>query len=419
MTFSLAKEERGAPRHLDDSLDTGSATFIDLMLWQCGARTLARSDLTQLYDLGKRLSTTAWQRLRTRSHAEGIDALLFAHATEAGLLPVMPTDVAETLMATYRTNWIWNRRLRGEQQRIVDAIIARGIDVVLVKGVTLATRYYGEIALRPIGDIDLLVRPEDAADCGRILRTCGYTPLPGREKPTQWHALVNRALAYRGSSGITIDLHWALASLPPYVAAFPQTEIWNCAESLVPSGPSARRLSTADELRFLCYHYAAQHRGGRLIWLVDIAEILRTLPSTWDWQQFVSDTIARGLATPVAVALDAAQRVLPVKIPAKVMLELRVAASQWKERMAWRAAQASRYGIRTMYQHLKAQHGIAGQLAFARQGLLWHAILPARARANSLRQTLGQRWMKVRRAVISEEESYQTANSRTTTQPGR
>jgi Uncharacterised nucleotidyltransferase len=407
VTFSLAKEASPAPRHLDARFEESSATFIDLVLWRCGARDLARSDLTQLYDLGKRLSPTAWQTLRERSRAEGMDALLFTHATEAGLLPVMPTDVAETLMATYRSNWIWNRRLRGEQRRIVDAILARGIDVMLVKGVTLAARYYGEIALRPVGDIDVLVRPEDAADCGRILTTCGYTPLPGREKPTQWHALVNRALAYRSDAGITIDLHWALASLPPYVAAFPQAEIWNCAESLGPAGSSARwlSLSTPDELRFLCFHYAAQHRDKRLIWLVDIAEILRALPSTWDWPQFVSDTIARGLATPVAAALDMAQRVLNVKIPAKVMLELHTAASQWKERMAWRAAQASRFGIRAMCQHLRAQDGIAAQLAFARQGLLWHAILPARTRVISLRQTFGERRLRITGAVSGVGES--------------
>lgn len=419
MAFSLAEEVRIAPRRLDGSLDDCSSTFIDLMLWQCGARTLAQSDLARLYDLGKRLSPTAWQTLRERSHAEGMDALLFTHAAEAGLLPVMPAGVAEALMATYRTNWIWNRRLRGEQQRIVDAILARGIDVVLVKGVTLAARYYGEIALRPIGDIDLLVRPENAADCGRILSSCGYAPLPGREAPTQWHALVNRALAYRGNAGMTLDVHWALASLPSYVAAFPQAEIWGSAESLDPSGPSARRLSTADELRFLCFHYAAQHRERRLIWLVDIAEILRSLPATWDWPQFVSETIARGLATPVAVALDTAQHVLDVNVPARVSLELRVAASHRKERMAWRAAQANRSGLRAMYEYLKVQEGISGRLAFGWQGVLWHAMLPVRARVSTLRQTFWERWMTVRGAVIGKEESYQTANSRTTTQPGR
>jgi hypothetical protein len=419
VTFSLAKEVRIAPQRLDSSLDDSSSTFIDLMLWQCGARTLAQSDLTQLHNLGNRLSPTDWQALRERSHAEGMDAVLFAHTTEAGLLSVMPTSVAEAFMATYRTNWIWNRRLRGEQRRIIDAILARGIDVVLVKGVTLAERYYGEIALRPIGDIDLLVRPEEAADCGRILSACGYTPLPGREKPSQWHALVNRALAYHSDAGITIDVHWALASLPSYVSAFPQAEIWNSTENLVLAGSSARRLSTADELRFLCYHYAAQHLDKRLIWLVDIAEILRTLPANWDWPQFVSDTIARGLATPVASALDTVQHILNVKIPAKVMLELHTAASQWKERIAWRAAQASRYGIRAMYGHLKVQDGIAAQLAFARQGLLWHAILPARTRIHSLRQTFWKRRMTIHDAIHGEEESYQIANSRTITQPGR
>ena len=87
--------------------------------------------------------------------------------------------------------------------------------------------------------------------------------------------------------------------------------------------------------------------------------------------------------------------------------------------MAWRAAQTSRYGIKAMYEHLKVQDGIAGQLAFAWQGLLWHAILPARTRVNSLRQTFLERRVTVRGAVIGEEESYQNANSRTITQPGR
>jgi hypothetical protein len=72
-----------------------------------------------------------------------------------------------------------------------------------------------------------------------------------------------------------------------------------------------------------------------------------------------------------------------------------------------------------MYEYLKVQEGISGRLAFGWQGVLWHAILPVRARVSTLRQTFWERWMTVRGAVIGKEESYQTANSRTTTQPGR
>jgi hypothetical protein len=357
------------------------------MLWQCCARQLAQPDLARLHDLGARLSLTDWQILRERARVEGLDALLFAHADEAGLLPIIPADVLEALMAAYRTNWIWNRRLRGEQRRVVSAILARGIDVVVVKGVTLAERYYGEIALRPVGDIDLLVRPEDAEECGHILTGIGYTAYPGREKPLQWHALVNRALAFHNAD-YTIDVHWALASLPPYVASFPRAELWGCVEDRAPDGQSAKCLSTADELRFLCYHYAAQHREQRLIWLVDIAEILRALPPMWSWQQFVADTIARRLATPVAVALDRVQHILDVKIPANVLSELTAAADHPRERKAWRAAQASRSGLWAMCAHIRVQDGIVRRLAFGWQGLLWHVILPVRACANTLRQRL-------------------------------
>ena len=365
-----------------------SAAPVAMFLRRCGVRKLSPAARAQLYDLGTSMSQPEWRSLYKRAQVEGMSALVFAHAAEVGLLPVMPAEIAESLQTAYRNFWIWNRRLRGELPRINDALKAHNIDVIAFKGVTLAERLYGEIALRPIGDIDLLVRAEDLDACGRILARIGYAPVPGRAKQSQWHALVNRALNFRHDAGFLLDVHWAVTSQPAYVVSFPLAEIWQSAERMQLVGRSVRRLSAADELRYLCYHYAAQHEDKRLIWLVDIAEIVRTLPPTWDWGQFAADTIVRGLATPVSVALNTAQTVLELAVPTKLLMTLGEAAERPQERAAWRVAQASRYGLRAMYEHIKVQNGIRGRIAFAWQGFLSHGVLPTEQRLLTLRQRL-------------------------------
>ena len=356
-------------------------------LRRCGSRDLPAATRTQLYDLGSAMSLGEWQSLRARARIEGMEALLLAHAVDAGLLPVMPEEVAETLLAVYRRQWIWNRRLRGEQRRIIAALSAHGVEVMVIKGVTLAERLYGDVALRPSGDIDLLVRPKDIESCARVLTMIGYAPLPGRATPSQWHAMVNRALAFRHSDGFELDVHWRLTSQPAYIAAFPTGEIWQSAEQADQADPSLfRRLSLDDELRFLCYHYAAQHEDKRLIWLVDIAEILRTLPAAWDWRSFAADTIARGLATPVNVALRTAQSVSELAAPRGLLETLSEATANPHEQRAWRTAQAHHRGLWLMYEHLNAQDSLGRRLVFTWQGFLWHGAFPALHRLSAPRR---------------------------------
>src|SRR5262249_51417634 len=146
----------------------------------------------------------------------------------------------------------------------------------------------------------------------------------------------------------------------------------------------ARYLCSADELRYLCYHYAAQHREERLIWLVDIAELVRALPEGWDWDEFCAETIQRDLAMPVATSLRRAERWLGLEVPAEALAALCRAASRPQERRAWRAARAGRSELRGIYKSVLAQPGTRARLAFLWQGLVWHATLPGLQRLRAM-----------------------------------
>jgi len=56
------------------------------------------------------------------------------------------------------------------------------IEVLMFKGITIALKYYENIASRPMGVIDILVRRESIPHAEKLLRECGYRYLCAEEK---------------------------------------------------------------------------------------------------------------------------------------------------------------------------------------------------------------------------------------------
>lgn len=358
--------------------DGADAAMHDL-LSRCGHRTLTSEALRQLYDVACGLDATAWERLAELAGEQGMQSLVLTHAAAAGLLPVMPERVAQTLLSSYSAVWIHNRRLRGQQTRILQALGKCGIEVIPIKGVILAERCYGELALRPIGDIDLLVHRADAPATGRILAGLGYAALSGENPMFDFEGLVYHTLSYFGGNDELIEVHWELANLPAYLPRLNIEDIWHRARQAPQAGQSVRVLAPEDELRYLCFHYAAQHQSARLIWLVDIAEFVSTLPVDWQWTAFVDQTITLGLATPVARSLARAQGLLGVSVPSSVLTQLRQASTTRREVAAWSSATVVFRRPDSLLRYLLVQPGVVERLMLLR-------ALATRARRRVRRQ---------------------------------
>ncbi len=69
-----------------------------------------------------------------------------------------------------------NRRSLEALDAVWAALARRGIDCLLLKGADLVPRLYGVRGLRPMADVDLLVRPRDLAAIDECLRALGYKP---------------------------------------------------------------------------------------------------------------------------------------------------------------------------------------------------------------------------------------------------
>ncbi|HEX8995501.1 MAG TPA: sugar transferase [Ktedonobacterales bacterium] len=351
------------------------ATYpLDRLLALCARRRLGGADREALLEIGASLDASAWREVGARARVNGLEGLLLEHAIAVGLLDQMPADLVSALLGTYRAAWIGNRRLRGVLARILAAFAARGVEAIAVKGVALALRYYGEPALRPAGDIDLLVRREDIGACAAALESLGCHPRIGMGNPREFYPLFFRTLVFQYSADVTIELHWELTNLPLYLPRLRASqELWDRAEHIEIAGQAARYLAPADELRYLALHAIVQHGDvQRAIWLVDIAELARNLPPTWDWDAFVAETGSLGLASPVLAALLAARQYGSLPVPQQALEALSRATTSRDEQRAWSRSFGRDAGAQlpdAALRHLRAQDTLADRLM-----LFWRLV---------------------------------------------
>ena len=343
--------------------------FVEL----CGRRSLPPALADQLRELGAGLSATEWQQVLFAATAHGMAPLVFLHAAQVGLLASLPPAVAGGLGDSYRQTLVTNRGLQREQETILSALAARGVAAIPVKGITLAARYYGDLAVRPIHDIDLLVRRGQVRQAGQILKGLGYAPLYGHTRPGNFAALLEAELSYARDEGAKVELHWELTQRPAYRGGLPASAAWRRTQMTELHGRMFRQLSASDELRFLCAHCTVDHpvtrSGIRMIWLVDIVELVQALPGDWDWPGFIQETIALGLAAPVAVALAHCQALLDLDLPPEALEALRAAAATPEERTRWRTAQTNIFSADGLRVRLGALRD-AGELATFLRGVL-------------------------------------------------
>jgi Uncharacterised nucleotidyltransferase len=175
--------------------------------------------------------------------------------------------LADRIAGTYRSTWYRNQLELRCLGTAVAQIEEQGIAPVVFGGASLADRFYGHLAHRPLPQLDVLVRPEDAPHAREALRRTGDWRID-QERPAY--------LRLTNSERIVLVLHHGV---PPYLAgaAGPQGAL----ERLLPrtqrvtlGSVEARVLGAADEVVVACGLGARVNTPPTIQWLLDTAAVL-------------------------------------------------------------------------------------------------------------------------------------------------
>jgi Uncharacterised nucleotidyltransferase len=251
--------------------------------------------------------------LRLVDH-HGTASLLWQNLARFGEL--IPASALASLRQRYQRNVHKSLFLARELMRILDCLDGLGIEVVPYKGVVLSEVYYGDMALRQSGDMDLFVRGRDVARIKRALGELGYTTrLVIPENAMEDYIASGYEWTFDSPAGPNLlELQWALQ--PRFYAVdFEMEELFARAESVKAAGQAVKTPSPEDLLLVLAVH-AAKHVWGRLIWLRDIAQVLKV--KNLDWERVLDRAREIGIERILRVTLLLANRLLGAAIPAAI-----------------------------------------------------------------------------------------------------
>jgi hypothetical protein len=119
-----------------------------------------------------------WRVAESVTLIQGIAPYLHHALPRTPVYAALPPSFRQHLAREYALNAERVRRLHDDLALILRDANRSGIPVMPLKGSLLSARHYAAPALRPMADLDLLVRPEDKPGLSALLEKLGYRLAP-------------------------------------------------------------------------------------------------------------------------------------------------------------------------------------------------------------------------------------------------
>ncbi len=223
---------------------------------------------------------TAWNELPAQAEAHGLGPLLYTYLKQAGV--AVPPGAQRELQGLY----LRHRHANAVKMRILSEILAAfhqaGIEARLLKGAALAWLIYPQPGLRPMRDLDLLVKKSDALAAQAALAGLGFVaPLPAHLPDKHLPAAVRKT---EGLS-VSVELHHNLFNLA-HPASLTLEQLPPAPPALTVAGQPACTLGYEEMLWHLCEHltyHTTVWESLRLIWVADIVGVAERFVAEIDW----------------------------------------------------------------------------------------------------------------------------------------
>jgi len=233
-----------------------------------------------------------WPQVLDLARAHGVSPLLRGAARTLDL--AVPPEVQLELDRAYFHTAVANSQRLEELGQILAEYSAAGVPVLLLKGAALAADAYHNVALRPMGDFDLLIAPEHVPAAGAMLQARGYACTEVEVAPGAHLAYRNeQAFIRRDPHHVMVELHWHLVDVPYYIRRLPVAWFWQHSHPIDVEGREVLALDAEANLLYLAAHLALHHRFHGLRWFVDLALRIAGQARQFELLQVLRETLAR------------------------------------------------------------------------------------------------------------------------------
>jgi hypothetical protein len=324
-----------------------SLSFEDQLLLQCARANMSDVAVNKAADLLQ--ENLDWDYILEASTLHGVAPLLHRSLTQlARVLDIVDADVRvvdadvrvvdtdvrtaivplairEELERLYLNSRARNQRLYRVIGEVCRALEQAGVQAMGLKDAQLAWEVYPDIGLRPMGDIDILIHPEDYDKTATCMAGLGFTRLPNPDIPfTLKYAWAHHFR--RPSDDVWVDMQWNVLQKEWDIYHegnfdFEIDRMWRGA-ILMRVGEYQILVPKPEDMLFhLCMHLEG-HTYSELILFCDIAELLKHYDNQLDWKYLVDITKKYKAESSVYYVLLMVQHLFDVCLPPFLLREL-------------------------------------------------------------------------------------------------
>ncbi len=263
-----------------------------------------------------------WKFVSEVARSGNISQLLYYNLKGLPNGSPVPLPVMEDLERAYRETCARNMLLFAELRTILDAFRLAGSKAIVLKGAALAGIVYPDIGLRPMLDIDLLVKKDELSIADKIMTNLDYAAVHG-SKPQKWHMKNHFHLPpYRHAwKPVIVEIHWRVTM------GSSSNDIDRWWERAVVRDNVGYRIpvpSPEDMLTHLSLHLFnhGYDNGFALRGLCDIFEVLRHYRDEIDWKMLQDEMKMQGIEKQVHSMLYLVRELYAVTDDAFVPIDL-------------------------------------------------------------------------------------------------
>ncbi len=299
-------------------------------------------------DAGFPQEATSWFALTRAAEHRGLCGLVLERAQELGVtIPADVRDVLHTGMARVAAQQLHQTH---ELSRLLKAFDEAGVPVMLLKGAALTLCLYEETGLRPMSDVDLLVRPAEVDAAMRVLRETGCRRgadlvrddfFPRFYYETEWVTDSPRP--------VRLDVHVRPLRPLRIAVTMPDYALWLGAERVdVGCGPAW--IPSREGMFVHLAAHAAYHGCSRLIWLYDLRRFYKRYGHAIDWSVVLDSCRRWRLSAPIRYAIEQCRTRVGEICPDKVARELDRHRISWRDRLVlWQAPRDGERPLRHVF----------------------------------------------------------------------
>lgn len=221
--------------------------------------------------------------------------------------------------------WVYTRMIADRNTLLVEELntilklfSSEGIEAMPLKGPLLTAELYGNLELRPMTDLDMLVRTQDVLKAKRLFLARGYLPEKDLSTRQEKEYLTHECAFhfYQAKRKLNLDLHWRIVRWQAFKSDF----LWSHAVTARSGEIQSLWLAPEELFLYLCIHLY-KHHWYQLKWILDIALVLVRHPNM-NWDRVKELACGTGNRRTILRVLCIVDRILGVPVPQKLAQEV-------------------------------------------------------------------------------------------------